>query len=189
MAYVRNVQSNTIHFSFLANDTENWPKAIDKMEANWKEFYPESTFQINFIDDEVRKFYSQEQRTATLLKWATGLAIVISCLGLLGLVIHTTERRTKEIGIRKVLGASMLQLNLLLGKEFFALVGMAFVIAAPIAWWGMSTWLQGFAYKTTLSWWIFLLSGVSIFVMAMAVISIKIFAAANANPVKSLSVE
>jgi ABC-type antimicrobial peptide transport system permease subunit len=189
MAYVRNVQNGTIHFSFLANDTENWPKAIDKMEANWKEFYPESTFQINFIDDEVRQFYSQEQRTATLLKWATALAILISCLGLLGLVIHTTERRTKEIGIRKVLGATILQLNLLLGKEFLVLVGIAFVIAVPISWWGINSWLQDFAYKTEASWWVFLLSGMALLLIALAVVSIRIFAAANTNPVKSLRKE
>ena len=103
MAFVQSAQNNTIHFSFQANDIKNWPQVIEKIEANWKGFYPESTFQIHFVDDVVKKFYSQEQRTATLLKWATALAIIISCLGLFGLVIHTTERRTKEIGIRKVL--------------------------------------------------------------------------------------
>ena len=105
------------------------------------------------------------------------------------MVIHTTERRTKEIGIRKVLGASIMQLNLLLGKEFMALVGIAFVIAVPIAWWGISSWLQEFANHTAMSWWVFLLGGLGISIIALAVISIKIFAAANTNPVKSLSTE
>lgn len=189
MAYIQNGQNYTLHFSFQAKDTKHWPKAINKIETLWQEFFPEETFKINFVDEDVKQFYSQEQKTATLLKWSTGLAILISCLGLFGLVIHSTEKRTKEIGIRKVLGASILQVNLLMGKEFFVLVSIAFVIAVPIAWWGISSWLQEFAYQTTMSWWVFLLSGVSLLIIALAVISIKIFATANTNPVKSLSRE
>ena len=189
MAFLQDSQNRTLHFSFEANDIENWPLAINKIESQWKEFFPDETFKINFVDEDVKKFYSEEQSTATLLKWSTGLAILISCLGLLGLVIHTTERRTKEIGIRKVLGASIMQLNLLLGKEFMVLVGIAFVIAVPIAYWGISNWLQEFANQTALSWWVFLLGGLGISIIALAVISIKIFTAANTNPVKSLSTE
>ena len=189
MAFVQNNQNYTLHFSFQAKDTKHWPKAINKIETLWQEFFPDETFKINFVDDDVKQFYSQEQKTATLLKWSTGLAILISCLGLFGLVIHSTEKRTKEIGIRKVLGASILQLNLLMGKEFMVLVSIAFVIAVPIAWWGISSWLQEFAYQTTMSWWVFLLSGVSLLIIALAVISIKIFTTANTNPVKSLSTE
>jgi ABC-type antimicrobial peptide transport system permease subunit len=189
MAYIQNGQNYTLHFSFQAKDTKHWPNVINKIETLWQEFFPDETFKINFVDDDVKHFYNQEQKTATLLKWSTGLAILISCLGLFGLVIHSTEKRTKEIGIRKVLGASILQLNLLMGKEFMVLVSIAFVIAVPIAWWGLSSWLQEFAYQTTMSWWVFLLSGVSLLIIALAVISIKIFAAANTNPVKSLSTE
>ncbi|WP_339925259.1 ABC transporter permease [uncultured Cyclobacterium sp.] len=189
MAFIQNSQSSTIHFSFQANDVENWPLAINKIEAYWKEFFPKETFRINFIDEDVKQFYRQEEKMATLLKWATGLAILISCLGLLGLVIHTTEKRTKEIGIRKVLGASLFQLNILLGKEFMVLVGIAFIIAVPVSIWGINIWLQDFAYKTALSWWVFLLGGLSTTIIALIVISIKIFLAANANPVKSLSTE
>ncbi len=187
LAFVGGDQHNTVHFSFQTNDTENWPNAIGKIEDAWKSIYPDEVFQINFMDDTVKKFYEQERKTSVLLAWATGLAIAISCLGLLGLVIHTTERRTKEIGIRKILGASLAQLNLLLCKEFLILVGIAFAIAAPIAWWGM--WLQDFAYKTELSWWVFVISGAAMLLIALVIISIRTIAAANRNPVKSLRTE
>ena len=98
---------------------------------------------------------NRSRGTSVLLNWATGLSILISCLGLLGLVVYTTERRTKEIGIRKVLGASIVQLNLLLCREFLMLVGIAFALAVPVAWYGIKYWLEAFAYKTAMSWWIF----------------------------------
>jgi putative ABC transport system permease protein len=178
-------QFNTIHFS-LQGASENWPATVTEIETIWKTIYPEADFKLNFVDESVAQFYAQEQKTSVLLKWATGLAIIISCLGLLGLVIYTTERRTKEIGIRKVLGASLTQLNFLLCKEFLVLVVIAFVIAGPIAWWGLQHWLETFAYKTSLSWWVFLLSGMAMISIALAIMSIKTIASARANPVKSL---
>ncbi len=181
-------QFNTIHFS-LQGSSENWPDAVAKIEAIWKTIYPKSDFELKFVDESVKQFYEQEQKTSVLLKWATSLAILISCLGLLGLVIYTTERRTKEIGIRKVLGASLAQLNFLLCKEFLVLVGIALLIAGPIAWWGLQLWLETFAYKTTLSWWVFLLSGMAMIGIALVVMSVKTMASARANPVKSLRTE
>ncbi len=182
-------QFNTLHFALSQNGTAHLPNAIAKVERAWKSIYPEGDFEIHFIDDEIKQFYEQERKTSVLLKWATSLAILISCLGLLGLVIHTTERRTKEIGIRKVLGASLTQLNVLLCTEFLILVGIAFTIATPIAYWGTKNWLQGFAYKTNLSWWVFAISGVALLLISMVVISIRTIAAANKNPVKSLHTE
>ncbi|RKN82915.1 FtsX-like permease family protein [Ulvibacterium marinum] len=182
-------QFNTIHFSIGGNKTSDLTSDIALVENAWKSIYPDYDFDPQFIDDTISRFYEQEHKTSALLKWATGLTILISCLGLLGLVIHTTERRTKEIGIRKVLGASLGQLNLLLCKEFLVLIGIAFVIAAPIAWWGLDYWLQGFAYKTVLSWWVFFLGGITMLFIAIAIISIRTIAAANANPVKSLRTE
>jgi ABC-type antimicrobial peptide transport system permease subunit len=181
-------QFNTIHFS-LQGSSENWPDAVTKIETIWKTIYPKSDFELKFVDESVKQFYEQEQKTSVLLKWATGLAILISCLGLLGLVIYTTERRTKEIGIRKVLGASLAQLNFLLCKEFLVLVGIALLIAGPIAWWGLQLWLETFAYKTILSWWVFILSGMAMIGVALVVMSIKTMASARANPVKSLRTE
>lgn len=182
-------QFNTIHFSLLAEASNNLPQVILKIKNAWKTIYPEDDFEINFMNDTVKNFYNQERKTSVLLMWATGFAILISCLGLLGLVIHNTERRTKEIGIRKVLGASLAQLNILLCKEFLILVGVAFAIALPIAWWGMNNWLQDFAFKTTLSWWIFPLSGIAMLLIAMLIIGMRTMAAANVNPVKSLRAE
>lgn len=182
-------QFRIIHFQLPTENAENWPATISQIETIWKSIYPSSEFEYRFMDDTIKRFYEQERKTGVLLQWSAILAILISCLGLLGLVIHTTERRTKEIGIRKVLGASMLQLNSLLTKEFLTLVGIAFVIASPIAWYGLNYWLQDFAYKTEISWWIFLLSGLGMVLIALMIISFKTIVAANANPVESLQTE
>ncbi|WP_419212791.1 ABC transporter permease [Maribacter sp. X9] len=182
-------QFRTIHFKLNGLDTSDWSQTIAQIETIWKDLYSDSDFEYSFMDDTVKEFYESEQKTATLLQWATALAILISCLGLLGLVMHTTERRTKEIGVRKILGASILQLNLLLSKDFLKLVLIAFVIAAPIAWYGLSYWLEGFAYKTNVSCWIFALSGLAMILLAVVIMSIKTMAAANTNPVKSLRTE
>lgn len=182
-------QFRTIHFKLPTENVENWPATITQIETIWKSIYPTFDFEYRFMDDTIKRFYEQERKTGVLLQWASIFAILISCLGLLGLVIHTTERRTKEIGIRKVLGASLLQLNTLLTNEFLILVGIAFVIASPIAYWGLNYWLQDFAYKTEMSWWVFLLSGLGMVVIALVIISFRTIAAANANPVESLRSE
>lgn len=178
----------TVHFS-IQNQNGSWSSVIETAEGSWNEIYPGESFHMEFMDETIKKFYEREQSMNQLLNWATGLSILISCLGLLGLVIHTTERRRKEIGIRKILGASIIQLNLLLSKDFLVLVGLAFVIAAPIAWWGLHNWLQDFAYKTNISWWIFLLSGLGMVSIAIIIITIKTISTAIANPVKSLRTE
>ena len=118
-----------------------------------------------------------------------GLAILISCLGLLGLVIYTTNTRTKEIGIRKVLGASVSQIVSVLSKDFVLLVLLAFVIAAPLAWWATYKWLEDFAYRTNMSWWIFALSGFAMLAIAIFTLSVQTVKSAMANPVKSLRTE
>jgi len=178
-----------VHFSLHAVSKENLPKIIKKVESMWANIYPDDEIRLNFMDDTIEHFYRQERRTATLLSWATGLSILISCLGLLGLVIYTTERRTKEIGIRKILGATILQLNVLLSKDFLFLVGIAFSIAAPIAWFGLNYWLQDFAYKTEMSWWVFVLSGIAMVAIALLIMSIRTIIATRANPIKSLRTE
>ncbi|WP_430429271.1 ABC transporter permease [Maribacter litoralis] len=182
-------QFKTIHFKLNPSEVSNWSETISSIESIWKETYPESDFEYAFMDDTVKRFYESEQKTATLLKWATGLAILISCLGLFGLVIHTTERRTKEVGIRKILGANIFQLNMLLSKDFLKLVLIAFVVAAPVAWYGLHNWLEEFANKTELSWWIFALSGVSMVIISLLIMTIKTLSSANTNPVKSLRTE
>lgn len=189
MAFLGGDRTSNIHIKLQSGHPDTWHIAIAETEKAFKSIYPEDDFKLTFVDDTIQKFYTQERKTATLLNWATGLSILISCLGLFGLVIHTTERRTKEIGIRKVLGASLIQLNVLLTSEFLVLVGIAFLVAAPIAYYGIHYWLEGFAYKTTVSWWVFLLSGLAMVVIAMVIMGIKTMAAANSNPVESLKTE
>ncbi|HMG68317.1 MAG TPA: ABC transporter permease [Chitinophagaceae bacterium] len=170
-------------------NTDVWKKTIAAIGTAWNEVYPEEEFQYQFFDESIANFYKREQDTAKLLNWSTGLAIFISCLGLLGLVIYTTTQRTKEIGVRKVLGASVSQIVSLLSKDFITLVALAYVIAAPLAWWAMNKWLQDFAYRTGFSWWIFALSGGSMFLIALLTLSIQTIRSAIANPVNSLRTE
>ena len=140
-----------------------WKTAIGKIEKAWKQVYPEDDFECDFLDDTIKEYYTAEKNMSKLLMWATGLSIFISCLGLLGLVTYITHQRTKEIGVRKVIGASVSQIISLLSKDFLKLVFIAFVIAIPIAWWGSYKWLQNFSYKTNISIWIFFLGGMIMF--------------------------
>jgi putative ABC transport system permease protein len=166
-----------------------WKKAISSMEKAWKEVYPEDDFEYHFFDADIAKFYDQEQHTSTLLTWATGLSIFISCLGLLGLAMYTTNQRTKEIGVRKVLGATVTQIVTLLSTELILLIVLAFVIVTPLAWLAMNKWMENFADRTTISWWIFLLSGAGMLLAALITLSLQTVKAAMANPVKSLRSE
>ena len=170
-------------------NTDAWKETIAKIGSAWKEVYPEEDFKYTFLDESIAKFYEKEQKTARLLNWCAWLAILISCLGLLGLVIYTTTQRTKEIGVRKVLGASVIQIVQLLSKDFMQLVLIGFVIAAPLGWWAMNKWLQDFAYRTDVSWWVFALSGLLMAVIALLILSIHTVRAAVSNPVKSLRTE
>ena len=166
-----------------------WKTAIGKIEKAWKEVYPEDDFEYHFVDDTIAKYYKAEQNISRLLTWATGLTIFISCLGLLGLVTYITHQRTKEIGVRKVIGATVTQIVMLLSKDFIKLVLVAFFIAVPVSWWGAHQWLQNFAYRTTISAWIFLAGGLMLLSMALLVLGIRTYKAAIANPVASLRSE
>ena len=166
-----------------------WPATIARIEKAFHTVYPGDDFNYYFVDETIAKYYTSEQNTAHLLAWATGLAIFISCLGLLGLVIYITNERTKEIGIRKVIGASVVQIVALLSKDFIRLIGLAIVIAMPIAWWGSRQWLQNFAYRIELSWWIFVSGGAVLLVVAMVVLGARTLKAASENPVESLRSE
>ena len=166
-----------------------WQTAIDAIQSQWKQIYPDDDFQYNFVADTVAKFYVKEQNTATLLSWATGLAILISCLGLLGLAVYTTNQRTKEIGVRKVLGASVTQVTTLLSSELAWLICIGFAVATPTAIWVMHKWMQSFADKTAMSWWVFALSGIAMLLAALFTSGIQTLKAAMANPVNSLRSE
>jgi predicted permease len=173
----------------LRPSPDGWPDAIAKMQKAWEQIYPDQPFTYTFLDKEIAGFYAKEQRISKLLAWAASVAIMISCLGLLGLVIFTANQRVKEIGIRKVLGASVAQIIALLSKDFIRLVALAFVIAVPIAWYSARQWLQNFAYHAGLSWWLFAIGGIAMLVVALLILSIRAGVAALANPVNSLRSE
>jgi len=166
-----------------------WKTTIASVEKAFRELYPEDDFSYTFLDESIAKFYKSEQNLSSLLKWATGLAIFISCMGLLGLVIYTTNQRTKEIGVRKVLGASVTQIVSLISKDFIQLVLLASIFAIPLSWWAMHKWLENFAYKTTVSWWVFVLSALFMIAIALLTLSIQTIRAASINPVDSLRAE
>lgn len=183
--------SFTFHLALKprGEDGELWKRALAKVEKLYKEIYPEDDFKYKFYDESIASFYKTEQDISRLLKWSAGLCIFISCLGLLGLVMYITNTRTKEIGVRKVLGASVTQLVTLLSKDFIALVLVAFMIALPVAWWVMNNWLQDFVYRTSLSWWVFAVTGGGMILIAMLILSIRTIKSAIENPVKSLRTE
>ncbi|PSR55129.1 hypothetical protein AHMF7605_17265 [Adhaeribacter arboris] len=162
---------------------------LAKIEKEFQALYPAQKINYAFFDETIAHFYDNEQKIATIMRWATGLAILISCLGLLGLVAFTITQRTKEIGIRKVLGASVTSIVSLLSQDFLKLVLLANVVAWPLAWWAMHQWLQGFAYRAPLSWGLFALAGISAILIALLAISFQAIKAAVANPVKSLRTE
>ncbi len=169
--------------------SNNWKNVISKMQKAFHQTYPDEDFNFQFVDDMVAGFYTSEQQVASLLSWATALSILISCLGLLGLVMYTINTRTKEIGMRKILGASVSNIISILSKDFIKLVLIAFAIAAPLAWWASYKWLENFAYKSAMSWWLFALSGLTMLLLALITLSIHTIRAAMANPVKSLRSE
>ncbi|MGN6296734.1 MAG: FtsX-like permease family protein [Ginsengibacter sp.] len=166
-----------------------WKSAIAKIAKSFKEIYPETEFEMHFLDESIAKYYTAERNLSILLKWATGLAIVISCLGLFGLVIYTTNQRTKEIGIRKVVGASVSQIIALLSKDFLKLVFIGFIIAIPIVWLAANKWLQNFAFKINLTVWLFITGGLIILLPVLVILLLRTYKAATANPVDSLRSE
>jgi putative ABC transport system permease protein len=173
----------------LAADPDQWQATLTAIGASYKKFYPENDFQYTFFDDSIARFYQEEQHTSRLLNWAMGLSILTSCLGLLGLVMHTSETRKKEIGIRKVLGASVSNLVLILSSELVKLVLIAFVVTVPLCWYGADQWLQTFAYRTDVNWWVFGLSGLTLIALALVTIGGKTIKTAMSNPVDSLRTE
>jgi putative ABC transport system permease protein len=155
----------------------------------WKNVAPDQEFEYRFLDETVAAQYRQEQRTATIVKIASALSIFIACMGLFGLATLTVVRRTREIGIRKVLGASVGSVVQLLSKEFVALVIIAALIAFPLGWWAMNKWLEDFAYRIHISWWVFPVAGLAALLIALLTVSFQAIKAALANPVKSLRTE
>ncbi|MEO8086507.1 MAG: FtsX-like permease family protein [Bacteroidota bacterium] len=165
------------------------PSALAHIEKTWKKFLPETPYQFNFLDENFARLYQSEQRQATLFTVFACITIFIACLGLFGLSAFAISQRVKEIGIRKVLGANARSIVLMLSKDFLLLVLLAAIIAFPVAWYFMNQWLQDFAYRINMPWWIFGLSAIMASAVAFGTISIQAVKAANSNPVKSLRAE
>jgi putative ABC transport system permease protein len=159
------------------------------MKKKWDAFNTGEPFTYSFLDDLFNKTYSAEQKTGTVLNIFSILIILVACMGLFGLVTYTAEQRTKEIGIRKVLGASVGQVTQMLSKEFLKLVLIASLIAFPVAWWAMNKWLQTFAYRINISWWVFAAAAFSAILIALVTVSFQAIKAGLANPVESLKSE
>ncbi|MDN3655932.1 ABC transporter permease [Ferruginibacter paludis] len=159
------------------------------LAKRWTELGSEDPLSYSFLDDRFNNTYKGEQKIGTILGIFAGLTILVACLGLFGLAMFTAQQRTKEIGVRKVLGASVLEVTNMLSKEFLKLVLIACIIAFPLAWWAMHKWLQDFAYQTTISWWVFAGAGVAASLIALSTVSFQAVKAALVNPVKSLKAE
>jgi putative ABC transport system permease protein len=162
---------------------------ITILKKAWQAVAPDQDFEYHFLDERLASVYEQEQKSATVVKIASGLSIFIACMGLFGLATLTVTRRTKEIGIRKVLGANVTQLVKLLSKDFLLLIVIASLIAFPVAWGAMNKWLSDFAYRTSITWWVFAVAGIVSIVIAFVTISTQAIKAALMNPVKSLRTE
>jgi putative ABC transport system permease protein len=167
----------------------NVQESIAQLEKKWKEIAPEQPFRYSFLDEQIKNEYAEEKRSGNLFSLFSGLAIVIACVGLFGLSAYTASLRTKEIGVRKVLGASVAGVTLLLSKDFTKLVLVAFVLAVPISWWAMHNWLQSFAYRIALGAQPFAMAGVAALVIAWCTVSYQSIKAAMVNPVRSLRSE
>jgi putative ABC transport system permease protein len=163
--------------------------ALRSIENTWHKLDPNEPFEYSFLDDDFAKNYASETRLAGIVNYFTVIAILISCLGLFGLATFSAEQRTKEIGIRKVLGASMANIVGLLSKDFLRLVIVAILLASPLAWWGMNKWLQDFAYRINISWWVFAAAAFMAVFIAFITICFQALRAATNNPVKNLRTE
>jgi ABC-type antimicrobial peptide transport system permease subunit len=169
--------------------TTNIASTMQSIKKIWEKTFPNFIYEYKFLDDKIESFYKQESQLSDLYKIFAVIAIFLSCLGLYGLVSFMAVQRVKEVGIRKVLGASVSSVVYLFSGEFIILVAMGFVIASPIAWYFMNKWLEDYVYRVNISWWIFLVGGISAVAIALVTVSFQAIKAALANPVKSLRTE
>ena len=176
----------------LANIKINMSKTktvIAAMQNTWNKYFPDYVFEYNFLDQSIADYYKQEDQLSVLYKIFSGIAIFISCLGLYGLISFMAVQRKKEIGIRKVLGAPVRDIVIMLSKEFTILIAIAFLIAAPIAWYFMHQWLQQYTYRITIGAWFFIATIICSLLIAWITVGYTAIKAAVANPVKSLRTE
>ncbi len=174
---------------FIKANTENYGQLLQGLEQKWKSTLSNIPFDYRFVDKEIEKLYEEEKRLGIISVGFTILAIFISCLGLFGLISYVAEQKKKEIGVRKVLGASVQSVIKLLTKDFIKLVLIAFVLASPIAYYLISRWLEGFTYRIEIKFWVFLASGALVIIITFLTVGLQSLKSAVANPVKSLRSE
>ena len=179
----------SVKLSTSGQSADHLSAVLARMEKAWKEVYPDKKFDYSFFDETIARLYEKEQKTASIMNIAMVIAIFISCMGLFGLAAFIAEQRTKEIGVRKVLGASVTDIVSMLSVDFIRLVGIAIVIASPVAYYFMHRWLQDFAYRVPISWWIYAVAGGGALLIALVTVSWQAIRAATANPVESLKAE
>jgi len=179
-------KGNILYIRTIGNTAQ---QAIAAVKTQYKKYAGEVPFSYNFLDKSFDEQYKSDQRTGTLFNVFAGIAIFISCLGLFGLATYTAQVKVKEIGIRKVLGASVSGIVQLISRDFLKLVFIAIIIATPVAWWAMNKWPEGFAFRVDIGWWVFVIAGLSALLIALITISFQAMKAAVANPVKSLRTE
>jgi len=186
LSLVLEANSGAVSFRLSGADI---PALVRQIEAKWKQLAPGQPFSYQFMNLSFDEMYRAEQRVGTIALTFAMLAVLIACLGLFGLAAFMAEQRTKEIGVRKVLGASVTSIVGLLSKDFLKLVLIAILIASPIAWWAMNQWLADFAYKIDVEWWMFAMAGLVAIGIALITVSFQSIKAALMNPVKSLRSE
>jgi len=186
---VFNTNSSWLAYVFIKSAPGSATQTLLNAQNVWRKFAPNEPFDYTFLDDTFDNLYKTDHKTSILILVFSIIAIIISALGLFGLIAFTAERKTKEIGVRKVLGASVGSITTLLSKEFVVLVCIAIMIASPIAWWVMNKWLEDFAYRININWSVFVFAGITVLIIALVTVSFQSVKAAVANPVKSLRTE
>jgi putative ABC transport system permease protein len=169
--------------------TINISSTMQSVRKVWEQAFPDFVYEYRFLDEKIESFYKQENQLGQLYKIFSAIAIFLSCLGLYGLASFMAVQRIKEVGIRKVLGATAGSIVYLFSKEFIMLIAIAFAIATPLVWYYMHQWLQNYAYRINVSWWLFAAGGLAAIIIALLTVSFQAIKAAMANPVKSLRSE
>jgi putative ABC transport system permease protein len=183
------MSNNRMNTLAVKVDTKDLNATLAKMQSKWQSMFPERPFDYYFLDESINKLYKADQNFKSMFSYFTIIALIIACLGLFGLAAFTAEQRTKEISIRKVLGATVSSIVAMLSKDFLKLVIVASVIALPIAWFIMHKWLEDFSYRINISWWVFVVGSACAFIIALLTVSFQAIKAAISNPVKSLRTE
>ena len=183
------LQNRDVGYLLVRVTPQSGIAVMETLKREWRQIAPKSEFQGSFLDENTDRWYRKEEKLSQIYSLAAGIAIVLSCMGLFAIALLTIEQRTKEIGVRKVLGASVFSIVTLLSTDFLKLVVVAIVIASPVAWYAMHRWLEGFAYKIDVEWWVFALTGLLAVSIALLTVSYQSVKAALMNPVKSLRSE